>query len=224
MAIDDLPTIGPGVGDPLSLAPPAATPAGTSPFGGISLSTGGIGSIAGGVSDLFASMGYKAKAQGDAFEQQNYLLAGTLADQNEQYTEWSTGIKQAQEDRELFKSLGTTKADIAGAGLAESGSALDILRESASQGAMARAVTGEQGLIAEAGYREQAQSYRNMAAAAQVAIDAENKAAKGAEITGILKGAAGGAAMGAAAGPWGALAGGIIGAGAAYFGGKAAGA
>ena len=224
MAIDDLPTIGPGVGDPLSLAPPAATPAGTSPFGGISLSTGGIGSIAGGVSDLFSAMGYKAKAQGDAFEKQNYLLAGTLADQNEQYTEWSTGIKQAQEDRDLFKSLGTTKADIAGAGLAESGSALDILRESASQGAMARAVTGEQGLIAEAGYREQAQSYRNMAAAAQVAIDAENKAAKGAEITGILKGAAGGAAMGAAAGPWGALAGGIIGAGAAYFGGKAAGA
>jgi len=187
MAIDDLPTIGPGVGDPLSLAPPAATPAGTSPFGGISLSTGGIGSIAGGVSDLFASMGYKAKAQGDAFEQQNYLLAGTLADQNEQYTEWSTGIKQAQEDRELSKSLGTTKADIAGAGLAESGSALDILRESASQGAMARAVTGEQGLIVEAGYREQAQSYRNMAQAAQVAIDAENKAAQGAEITGWLK-------------------------------------
>jgi len=187
MAIDDLPTIGPGVGDPLSLAPPAATPAGTSPFGGISLSTGGIGSIAGGVSDLFASMGYKAKAQGDAFEQQNYLLAGTLADQNEQYTEWSTGIKQAQEDRELSKSLGTTKADIAGAGLAESGSALDILRESASQGAMARAVTGEQGLIVEAGYREQAQSYRNMAQAAQVAIDAENKAAQGAEITGWIK-------------------------------------
>ena len=187
MAIDDLPTIGPGVGDPLSLAPPAATPAGTSPFGGISLSTGGIGSIAGGVSDLFSAMGYKAKAQGDAFEKQNYLLAGTLADQNEQYTEWSTGIKQAQEDRDLFKSLGTTKADIAGAGLAESGSALDILRESASQGAMARAVTGEQGLIAEAGYREQAQSYRNMAQAAQVAIDAENKAAQGAEITGWIK-------------------------------------
>ena len=190
MAIDDLPTIGPGVGDPLSLAPPAATPAGTSPFGGISLSTGGIGSIAGGVSDLFASMGYKAKAQGDAFEQQNYLLAGTLADQNEQYTEWSTGIKQAQEDRELFKSLGTTKADIAGAGLAESGSALDILRESASQGAMARAVTGEQGLIQEASYKEQAQSYRNMAQAAQIAIDAEKNASFGAEITAGVKFAA----------------------------------
>ena len=172
--------------------PWAATPSGDGGLGGglgggLNLSTGGIGSIAGGVSDLFSAMGYKAKAQGDAFEKQNYLLAGTLADQNEQYTEWSTGIKQAQEDRELSKSLGTTKADIAGAGLAESGSALDILRESASQGAMARAVTGEQGLIVEAGYREQAQSYRNMAQAAQVAIDAENKAAQGAEITGWIK-------------------------------------
>jgi len=187
--IDELPTIGPGVSDagaPLSLAPPAASSGGG--LGSMfSLSAGGVSGIAGGVSDLFAAMGHKAKAAGDVFEQKNYQLAGTLADQNEQYAEWSTAIKQSQEDRTLFKSLGTTKADIAGAGLAESGSGLDILRESASQGAMARAVTGEQGLIVEAGYREQATSYRNMAAAAQVAIDAEKKAAEGAEITGWIK-------------------------------------
>ena len=188
--IDELPTIGPGVSDagaPLSLAPPAAPASGGGLGSMFSLSAGGVSGIAGGVSDLFAAMGHKAKAAGDVFEQKNYQLAGTLADQNEQYAEWSTAIKQSQEDRTLFKSLGTTKADIAGAGLAESGSGLDILRESASQGAMARAVTGEQGLIVEAGYREQATSYRNMAAAAQVAIDAEKKAAEGAEITGWIK-------------------------------------
>jgi hypothetical protein len=173
--------------------PWAAIPAGGG--GGFNFNTAGVGSIAGGVSDLFAAMGYKAKAAGDAFEQKNYQVAATLADQNEQFTEWSTAIKQSQEDRELSKSLGTTRADLAGAGLAESGSGLDILRESASQGAQARAVTGEQGLITEASYKEQATSYRNMAAAAQIAIDAENKAAQGAEITGWVKIAAGAASM-----------------------------
>ena len=164
---------------------------GGNPFSGLNFNTAGLGSIAGGVSDLFSAMGYKAKAQGDVFEQQNYQLAATLADQNEQFTEWSTALKQSTEDRQLFNSLGQTKADVAGAGLAESGDALDILRQSAQEGAQARAVIGEQGLISEAGYREQAQSYRNMAAAAQVAIDAENKAAQGAEITGAIKIAAG---------------------------------
>jgi hypothetical protein len=154
------------------------------------LSGSTFSNIGGGVSDLFAAMGYRTKAAGDVFEQQNYLLAGKLADQNEQFAEWSTAIKQSQEDRTLFKSLGQTRADIAGAGFAESGSGMDILRESASQGAMARAVTGEQGLITEAGYKEQAQSYRNMAQAAQVAIDAENKAATGADITAGIKFAA----------------------------------
>ena len=45
------------------------------------------------------------------------------------------------------------------------------------QGAITHAVTSEQGLITEAGYKEQAESYRNMSSAAQVAIDAENQAA-----------------------------------------------
>jgi hypothetical protein len=66
--------------------------------------------------------------------------------------------------------------------LAQSGSALDLLRESASQGAMTKAVLGEQGLITEAGYQEQAKSYTDMASAAGVAIDADKLAAKGAYV------------------------------------------
>ena len=85
----------------------------------------------------------------------------------------------------------TDAGDIAGAGLGQTGSALDILRESASQGALTHAVLGQQGLITEAGYEEQATSYKNMAQAAQVAIDAENKAATFADITGAIKGVAG---------------------------------
>src|SRR5436305_2093773 len=95
---------------------------------------GGVGantfSFAGGaVSDLF-------KGFGDAVEGKNYDLAATLADKNARYTEMSTQVKQMQAQRALTMGLGETKADVAGAGFAESGSALDLLRDSASQGAL----------------------------------------------------------------------------------------
>jgi hypothetical protein len=151
---------------------------------------GTITSIGGAVNDLFAADAHRAKAAGDRFEQQNYDLAGRLADQNAKFTETSTAIKQAQGDRELHKMLGGIEADVAGAGFAESGSALDIMRDSASQGALTHAVAGEQGLITEEGYKEQAQSYRNMSQAAQVAIDAENKAADNAGVMAAFKGVA----------------------------------
>jgi hypothetical protein len=152
--------------------------------------------LGGAVSDLFGAQGNRYKAAGDRAEQANYLRAAGLADENERFTELSTRIKQAQTDREIYKSLGETRADVAGAGFAESGSALDILRESASQGALTKAVLAEQGLITEAGYREQAQSYRTMADAAGMAAKAEDVAARGAEWTAGLK--AVGALFGAA--------------------------
>lgn len=134
------------------------------------------------VSDIFAAQGDLLKAKGSEFEQQAYLGAAGLADQNAQFTAMSTAIKELQADRNLYQALGTTRADVAGAGLAQSGSALDILREGAAQGAMVKAVLGEQGLITEAGYEEQAKSYRDMASAAGVAIQADEEAAKGARI------------------------------------------
>jgi hypothetical protein len=87
-------------------------------------------------------------------------------------------------------SLGETRADVAGAGFPESGSALDILRESASQGALSKAVLGEQGLIQEEGYREQAASYRTMADAAGMAAKAEDSASEGAYWSAGIKGLA----------------------------------
>jgi hypothetical protein len=144
----------------------------------------------GAVSDLFASFGHEAKAKGDEFEKQNYELAATYADENAAYTESATKIKEAQQDRALFQGIGRTTADIGGAGFAQSGSALDILRDSAQQGSLTKAVLTSQGAITEAGYKEQADSYRNMAQAAQVAIDAEHTAGIGSLLTGGIKGAA----------------------------------
>jgi hypothetical protein len=148
---------------------------------------GTIDSAGGAVSDLFAAKAYKYKAQGAAFEKENYELASQLALKNKQFTEMATRIKASQQDRDLFKSLGQTRADIAGAGFAESGSALDILRESAQQGALTRAVTEQQGLITGEGYEQEAKSYQNMAQAAQVAIDAANEAATGSYISAGFK-------------------------------------
>lgn len=154
--------------------------------------------IGGAVSDLFASSGDKAKAQGDFIEAKDYSLASDLATQNEKFAETSTAIKQAQLDRSIYQTIGGQQADVAGAGFAQSGSAIDLLRSSAQQGALTKAVAGQQGLIQEAGYKEQAESYANMSQAATIAGNAENDAAKGSMIGGIIKGIAGVASIVAA--------------------------
>lgn len=146
--------------------------------------------ISGAVGDLFAAEGHRSKAEGDRLEAKNYDLASGLALQNEKFTETSTAIKQAQLDRNIYQTIGGQQADVAGGGFAASGSALDLLRDSASQGALTKAVAGEQGLITEAGYKEQAQSYTNMAQAARLAASAEDEAATGSLITGGIKTAA----------------------------------
>lgn len=148
-----------------------------------------FGNISGAVSDLFASEGHEAKAQGDRLEASNYDLASDLALKNEKFTETSTAIKQSQLDRQIYQTMGGQRADVAGAGFASSGSALDLMRDSAAQGALTKAVAGEQGLITEAGYEEQAKSYTNMASAARLAANAEDEAATGSMITGGIKGA-----------------------------------
>jgi|SRR5579863_143654 len=174
----------------------------------------------GAVSDLFAgfgastnaslqAQGLRIKAQGDIAEGQEYDLAAGLAAQNKQFTETSTAIQEAQRERETTMQIGGQRADIAGAGFAESGSALDILRESASQGALSKAVLGQQGLISEAGYQEQQQSYNLMAQTARTTATGEQglanqteQAGKTAEIgdfiSGAIKGVAGIASIGLA--------------------------
>lgn len=156
--------------------------------GGLSGST--FTDISGAASDLFSVEGDHAKAQYDFAEAKNYGLAADLALQNEKFTETSTAIKQAQQQRESMNAYGGVEASVAGAGFAQSGSALDILRDSASQGALTHAVLGQQGLITEAGYTEQAQSYKTMQDAATQAGNAENDAADHAYITAGIKGAA----------------------------------
>lgn len=146
--------------------------------------------IGGAVGDLFAADAHRSKAEGFRIESQNYDLASSLALQNEDFTRQSTDVKLTQLDRSIFRTIGGQQADVAGAGFSAGGSGLDLLRDSASQGALTKAVAGQQGLITEEGYKVQSQSFTNMSKAALVAADAEENAAKGSGITAALKGVA----------------------------------
>lgn len=152
--------------------------------------TGTIGNLGGAVQDLFGAEAHGLKAKGLRLEAENYGEAAGFAKQNAEFSRISTGIKLAQQDRETYKALGGITADVAGAGFAMSGSALDILRDSASQGALMRSVAEQQGLIQEEGYNVQARSYENMAKAAQFAAEAEDKAGEASLWSAGFKGAA----------------------------------
>lgn len=154
--------------------------------------------LSGAVGDILqgqaTARGLRLKAAGDTAEAGNYDMASALARENSQFTVQSTAVKEAQTQRELYLGLGKTSADVTGSGFQMSGSALDILRMGASQGALTKQIVGQQGLITEAGFNEQADAYRNMASAARFAASEEEGMAGDAErngmITGGIKGAA----------------------------------
>lgn len=107
------------------------------------------------------------KSRGDLAEATEYDIAQGLAERNAAYTEASTRIQAAQQERQITMQIGAQRAAVAGSGGAMSGSAGDILRDSAMQGALARSVLVSQGQITEAGFEDQAKSYGVMSAAAR---------------------------------------------------------
>lgn len=128
--------------------------------------TSNVNAAGNAVSDIFAGFGDLDKAKADELEQGQYSEAAAYAGQEGQFAQESTALKVAGESRDLLLAQGRTSAAVAGAGLTESGSALDILSSNARQGALQQAVTNQQGLITEAGYGEQQQSYLTMATVA----------------------------------------------------------
>lgn len=150
---------------------------------------GTFNAAGGAVDDLFAAKGLRMKAEGQVMEALRYGEAAAFADKNARFTETSTAIKDVQLQRKGYLALGSIEADVAGSGFTEGGSAMDILRDSAAQASLERSVAGYQGLIAEEGYQQQADSYRSMAAASQLAAKASRDAANAKEISAGIKGA-----------------------------------
>lgn len=145
--------------------------------------------LGGAVSDLFAADAYRTRAAGNRIQSEEYDLAKELSLQNAQFTKTSTEIKEFQAQRGIETTLGQQAADVAASGFEASGSALDLLRDSASQGALHKAVLGQQGLIEETSYKEQAKSYGLMSESALMAAAADEHAATGATWSAAFKAA-----------------------------------
>lgn len=183
--------------------------------GGLSSSV--FSNIGGAVGDLYSAKGLRSKAKGNLLEAEQYDLAAAFARNNVQYTKNATEIKDYQLKRGIGLTLGQQSADVAASGFGAEGSALDLLRDSAAQGALARATLKMQGAIEAEGYEQQAKSYEIMARASRMAAAANEDAAGGMKWGSALKGASAGASMGATFGPWGAVIGGVAGGVAGYF-------
>src|SRR3569832_2216675 len=106
---------------------------------------GTINSFGGAVGDLFAAEADRMRGRGQRKEAESYDLAANLSIENRKFAESSNIIKTAQLDRQIMKTQATTSADVAASGFTQGGSALDIMRESASQGALTKAVLEQQG-------------------------------------------------------------------------------
>lgn len=117
------------------------------------------------------------QAGGNLAESQNYDLAAQLADANAAYTVQSTAIQEQQLQRQITQTIGTENAGVAASGFSSGGSAGDILRSSQQQGTLAKTVLQQQGLITEAGYNEQAASFRTLSAAGQATAASEEEQA-----------------------------------------------
>lgn len=119
--------------------------------------SGGFGYIGGAVNDLFSMGGHNRAAGG-------LDRAAALADQSGDLSVYAGKIKVRQVQREAYKIIGGQEADVAGAGFTSGGSAMDLLRSSTQEAALAAGVTKMNAAIDTNDFRAQAQSYRDQAA------------------------------------------------------------
>lgn len=129
---------------------------------GFDLSSSGFSDLGNAVSSIFGAVGEFKSAKG-------YEQAAGFANRNAEIATQSAAIQELMAGRQITKTLGGQRADVAGAGLAASGSALDVMRDSAQQGALTKQLIANQGAINVLGYKAEAASYQSMASAAKTA-------------------------------------------------------
>lgn len=156
----------------------------------MAISAAGLGSLGGAVSDIFGgasqfaiAKGYKTAAgaylgAADIYKQQAgvygeqagvYGQMGVQSGVNAGIAAGGARLQQIQAEREIYRTIGGQRSDVASAGLEASGSALDILRDSTSQGHLKMSVLRSQGQLEQAGYKEEQLSYQAMGKASEAA-------------------------------------------------------
>lgn len=155
----------------------------------MAITAGGIGNVVGGiggaVSDFFGAEGSEAGAHGDFEAAKYYADSADIALSNEQIAKESTTIQEAQLSRKIFQTEGTAAAT-AGAMNVQGGSAGDILRDSAKQGALAKALVSQQGALNVNSYQQQYEGLKGQEASMIGAGNAELKAAEGKNQAGFM--------------------------------------
>lgn len=147
-------------------------------------------SLAGGaVSDLFASKASGITAAGDRAAAGAARRAAGLATENLDFEYQSTALKSLQADRSIYQTISSAEANISGNGLKASGSALDILRDSATQGELTKHIIGVQGQMDANAIQQQIASFSAQADQYDSAAAAADSAGSGSLISGLIKGA-----------------------------------
>lgn len=111
------------------------------------------------ITGVGTAVGDALSAAGDLQAASDYGQAATLATQDATLSQQATKIQTIQAQRQISQTIGSQRAEVAGAGFAESGSSLNLLASSAQQGAMTTALIGVQGQITANGYSQQAAAY-----------------------------------------------------------------
>lgn len=136
----------------------------------------GFDLIGGAVSDLFEAKGQRIAAKG-------YDRAAALTEQSADLARVASNIRLRQTSREAYRIIGGQQSDVAAAGFAASGSALDLLRSSQSEAALELGLVQTQGAIDVLDYTATAEGYRTQASQAR-------SSSKGSVFGAILKGVA----------------------------------
>lgn len=108
---------------------------------------GAAGDLLSGAGALFGS---NAAAAGSKQAANYYFKAADL-------TKLETGLKETAVNRQLYQTMGGARADVAANGLMQTGSAEDVMRSSAQQGALSKALVQLQGDISAQSYTAQGQ-------------------------------------------------------------------
>lgn len=119
-----------------------------------------LGFAGGAVKDIFGGIGSLQEAKG-------YEKAAKIEESNAQLAGASEQLQLFQTQRQFERAQGATQAGLAGAGLAASGSALDVLRMGAEQGALQKQIVSTQGQIQIQNFEQQAEADKALASAAK---------------------------------------------------------
>lgn len=154
----------------------------------MSMLNSGIGDLSGAVSSIFSGFGSQIAAGASRRSAQQYRDNAQNIETDKGLVEMGNRVKEFQANRTLENAVGSTQAAVAGNGFSNSGSGLDILRESATQGAITVNTTGVQDQMQLNDMERKAQAYLTEAQNAEDTAKAQDLAADGSFLGGALKG------------------------------------